>query len=74
MYSHLLIHLTSSCNIFNFRESKVKVLKLTALVPYGAVNRNKVSIRQLPLYFPSHSLHVSAPMGHLQVRYIIRYS
>jgi hypothetical protein len=24
------------------------------LVPYGAVNRNKVSIRQLPLYFPSH--------------------
>jgi hypothetical protein len=29
------------------------------LVPYDAVNRNKVSIRQLPLYFSSHSLHVS---------------
>jgi hypothetical protein len=42
------------------------------LVPYDAVNRNKVSIRQL-LYFPPHSLHVSAPMGHLQVRYTIRY-
>jgi hypothetical protein len=25
------------------------------LVPYNAVNRKKVSIRQLPLYFPSHS-------------------
>jgi hypothetical protein len=24
-------------------------------------------------YFPSHSLHVSAPTGHLQVRYTIRY-
>jgi hypothetical protein len=24
------------------------------LVPYGAVNRNRVSIHQLPLYFPSH--------------------
>jgi hypothetical protein len=24
------------------------------LVPYDSVNRNKVSIRQLPLYFPSH--------------------
>jgi hypothetical protein len=24
------------------------------LVPYDAVNRNKVSIRQLPFYFPSH--------------------
>jgi hypothetical protein len=41
------------------------------LLPYDAVNRNKVSIRQLPLYF--HSLHVSAPTGHLQVRYTIRY-
>jgi hypothetical protein len=28
----------------------------------------------LPLfYFPSHSLHVSAPTGHLQVRYTIKY-
>jgi hypothetical protein len=26
------------------------------LVPYDAVNRNKVSIRQLPLYFPSHCM------------------
>jgi hypothetical protein len=43
------------------------------LVPYDAVNRNKVSIRQLPLYFSSHSLHVSAPTSHLQVRYTIRY-
>jgi hypothetical protein len=43
------------------------------LVPYDAVNRNKVSICQLLLYFPSHSLHVSAPTGHLQVRYTIRY-
>jgi hypothetical protein len=43
------------------------------LVPYDAVNRNKVSIRQLPLfYFTSHSLHVSAPTAHLQVRYKIR--
>jgi hypothetical protein len=42
------------------------------LVPYDAVNRNKVSIRQLPLfYFPSHSLHVLAPTGHLQVRYTV---
>jgi hypothetical protein len=38
------------------------------LVSYDAVNRNKVSIRQLSLLFPSHSLHVSAPTGHLQVR------
>jgi hypothetical protein len=42
------------------------------LVPYDAVNRNKVSIRQLPLFIFSHSLHVSAPTGHLQVRYTIR--
>jgi hypothetical protein len=42
------------------------------LVPYDAVNRNKVSIRQIPLYFSSHLLHVSAPTGHLQVRYTIR--
>jgi hypothetical protein len=47
--------------------------QIQELVPYGAVNRNKVSIRQLPLfYFPSHSLHVSAPTGHPQVRYTIR--
>jgi hypothetical protein len=26
-----------------------------------------------PFYFPSHSLHVSATTGHLQVRYTIRY-
>jgi hypothetical protein len=26
-----------------------------------------------PFYFLSHSLHVSAPTGHLQVRYTIRY-
>jgi hypothetical protein len=44
------------------------------LVPYDAVNRNKISIRQLTLYFPYHSLHVSAPTGHLQVRYTIRCS
>jgi hypothetical protein len=42
------------------------------LVPYDAVNRNKVSIRQLPLFIFLHSLHVSAPTGHLQVRYTIR--
>jgi hypothetical protein len=45
------------------------------LVPYDAVNRNKVSIRQLPLFiFYSYSLHVSAPMGHPQVRYTIDVS
>jgi hypothetical protein len=39
---------------------------------YDAVNRNKVSIRQLSLFiFSSYSLHVSAPTGHLQVRYTI---
>jgi hypothetical protein len=43
------------------------------LVPYDAVNRNKVSVHQLLLYFPSHSLHVSTPTGHPQVRYKIRY-
>jgi hypothetical protein len=43
------------------------------LVPYDAVNRNKVSICQLPLFiFSSHSLHVSAPTGHPQVRHTIR--
>jgi hypothetical protein len=41
------------------------------LVPYDAVNPNKVSIRQLP--FISHSLHVSALRGHLKLRYTIRY-
>jgi hypothetical protein len=53
------------CKIFNF---------YVQLVPYDAVNRNKVSIRQLPLFFifPSYSLHVSAPTGHPQVRYTIR--
>jgi hypothetical protein len=40
---------------------------------YDAVNPNKASIRQLPLFiFYSHSLHVSAPTGHPQVRYTIR--
>jgi hypothetical protein len=44
------------------------------LVPYDTVNRNKVSIRQLPLFFIFlHSLHVSAPTGHPHVRYTIRY-
>jgi hypothetical protein len=43
------------------------------LVPYGAVNRNKVSIRQLPLLL-SFSLYVSVPTGHLQVRCTTRYS
>jgi hypothetical protein len=39
------------------------------LVSYDAVNRNKVSIRQLSLFiFSSYSLHVSAPTGHPQVR------
>jgi hypothetical protein len=33
--------------------------ELIPLVPYDAINCNKVSIRQLSLYF--HSLHVSAP-------------
>jgi hypothetical protein len=43
------------------------------LVPYDAVNRNKISIRQLLLFiFSSHSLHVSAPTGHPQERYTIR--
>jgi hypothetical protein len=43
------------------------------LVPYDAVNRNKVSIRHPPFsYFPTYLLHVSAPTGHLQVRYTIR--
>jgi hypothetical protein len=40
------------------------------LVPYDTVNRNKVSIRQLSLFY-SYSLHVSAPTGHPQVRYTI---
>jgi hypothetical protein len=45
------------------------------LVPYDAVNRNKVSIRQLPLFiFYFYSLHVSAPTGHLQVRYTVDVS
>jgi hypothetical protein len=47
------------------------VAHLSNLVSYDAVNRNKVSIRQLSLLFPSHSLHVSAPTGHPQVRYTI---
>jgi Mg2+/citrate symporter len=48
------------------------ILKIVALmVLYDAVNRNKVSIHQLPFIFLSHSLHVSAPTGHPQVRYII---
>jgi hypothetical protein len=42
---------------------------LVLLVPYDGVSRNKVSVCQLPFYFPSHSLHVSAPTGHPQVRY-----
>jgi hypothetical protein len=37
-----------------------------------SVNRNKVSIRHSPFFIFLHSLHVSAPMGHLQVRYTIR--
>jgi hypothetical protein len=41
------------------------------LVPYDAVNRNKVSIRQLSLFYFSYFLHVSAPTGHPQVRYTI---
>jgi hypothetical protein len=50
-----------------FKEGEIQ------LVPYDAVNRNKVSIRQLPFFiFFSYSLHVSAPTGHPQVRYTIR--
>jgi hypothetical protein len=45
-------------------------IQCTGLVSYDAVNRNKASIRQLP-FISSHSLHVSAPTGHLQVRYAI---
>jgi hypothetical protein len=42
------------------------------LVSHDAVNRNKASTRQLsPFILSSHSLYVSAPTGHLQVRYII---
>jgi hypothetical protein len=41
------------------------------LVPSDAVNRNKVSIRQLPLFY-FYSLHVSALTGHPQVRYTIK--
>jgi hypothetical protein len=37
------------------------------LVSYEAVNRNKVFNGQLSLFFYFHSLHVSAPTGHLQV-------
>jgi hypothetical protein len=48
------------------------VAHLSNLVSYDAVNRNKVSIRQLSLFiFSSYSLHVSASTGHLQVRYTI---
>jgi hypothetical protein len=57
----------------HYKDQLVKVVQ--GLVPYDAVNRNKVSICQLPLfYFPSYSLHVSAPMGHPQVRYTIDVS
>jgi hypothetical protein len=46
------------------------------LVPYDAVNRNKVAIRQLPLFyfFYFYLLHVSAPTGHPQMRYTIDVS
>jgi hypothetical protein len=40
------------------------------LVPYDAVNRNKVSICQLSRFiFCYYSLHVSATTGHIQVLY-----
>jgi hypothetical protein len=50
-----------------------KNVTITPLIPYGAVNRNKVSIRHSPFFFifPSYSLHISAPTGHPQVRYTI---
>jgi hypothetical protein len=41
------------------------------LVPCDAVNRNKVFNTSTRFYFSSLSLHVSAPMGHPQVRYTI---
>jgi hypothetical protein len=42
-------------------DSNLRIIRsYILLVPYDAVNRNKVSTCQLPLfYFPSHSLHVS---------------
>jgi hypothetical protein len=47
------------------------ILKL--LVLYDAVNRKQSFNTLTPFYFISHSLHVSARTGHLQVRYTIRY-
>jgi hypothetical protein len=45
---------TQVCLIFLCRQTH------SELVPYGSVNRNKVSIRQLPLYFLSH--HMFRPL------------
>jgi hypothetical protein len=50
-----------------------KLTNYMELVLYDAVNRNKVFNTLTRFYFPSHSLHVSAPAGHLQVRYTIMY-
>jgi hypothetical protein len=70
MYFKLLLCLNSEVNkeiIFLFLPfDVVSCCASIQLVLYDAVNRNKISIRQLRLYFPSHSLHVS-------VRYAIRY-
>jgi hypothetical protein len=51
----------TSVSDWQFRNSKQNKIYLMEcqLVPYDAVNRNKVSIRQLSLFY-SYSLHVSS--------------
>jgi hypothetical protein len=64
-------HTSFSMNIFTFG-----CCILLRIYPTGSLWRRQLqqSFNTLtPLYFPSHSLHVSAPTGHLQVRYTIRY-
>jgi hypothetical protein len=73
LYVIVIVLLVTYLNIFFLPLGVASCCASIQLVPYDAVNRNKVSIRQLPLfYFPSHSLHVSAPTGNLQVKYKIR--
>jgi hypothetical protein len=51
------------------------LLRFIQLILYDTVNRNKVSIYINSLYFfIFYSLHVSAPTGHPQVRYISYFS
>jgi hypothetical protein len=49
------------------------LLRFIQLILYDTINLNKVSIYITPFIFLFYSLHVSAPMGHPQVRYAISY-